>query len=63
MKNTSIGFIGGGALAGALIKGIAGKLVENPANIYVSDHKQERCDELHTAYGVTAAVGAEDFLS
>jgi len=63
VKNTSIGFIGGGALAGALIKGIAGKLVENPANIYVSDHKQERCDELHTAYGVTAAVGAENFLS
>ena len=56
-----IGFIGGGALAGALVKSLAGNLVENPADIYVSDHKQERCDELRQEYHVNAMVGADSF--
>ncbi len=54
----NIGFIGGGALTEALLKGIAGKLI--PAgNIYVSDHKQARCDALEKEYGIHASVGAE----
>ena len=56
-----IGFIGGGALAEALVKGLAGKLIENPADIYVSDVKQERCDLLREKYRVSAAVGADSF--
>ena len=49
MQDFTIGFIGGGALAGALLKGIAGKLV--PAdNIYVSEFRQERCDELNSGF-------------
>ena len=59
----SIGFIGGGALTEALLKGIAGKLVPDPSMIFVSDHKGDRCEELHNRYGVTAAVGAEGFIS
>ena len=61
MQNFTIGFIGGGALAEALVKGIAGKLV--PAeNIYVSDHKEARCAELKKNYGIHASVGAQGFL-
>ncbi len=61
MKDVKIGFIGGGALAEALLKGIAGQLV--PAgNIYVSDHKQARCEALEKEYGIHASVGAESFL-
>lgn len=56
-----IGFIGGGALAGALVKSLAGNLVGNPADLYVSDHKQERCDELRQEYRVNAMVGADSF--
>lgn len=61
MQDFTIGFIGGGALAGALLKGIAGKLV--PAdNIYVSEFRHERCDELNKEFGVHAAVEADGFL-
>ncbi len=61
MENFTIGFIGGGALAGALLNGIAGKLI--PAeNIYVSEFKQERCDELNREFGVHASVGADGFI-
>ena len=56
-----IGFIGGGALAEALVKGLAGKLVEDPRDICVSDHKENRCEELRAKYHVNAAVGAASF--
>ena len=59
--SVKLGFIGGGALAGALVKSLAGKLIGNPADIYVSDHKQERCDELRKEYRVNATVGADSF--
>ena len=57
-----IGFIGGGALAEALVKGLAGKLVKDPGNIYVSDHKEGRCEELRAKYHVNATVGAASFV-
>ena len=56
-----IGFIGGGALAEALVKGLAGKLVKDPGDICVSDHKEERCEELREKYHVKAMVGAGSF--
>ena len=56
----NIGFIGGGALTGALVKGIAGKTMD-PSAIYVSDHKESRCEELQRGYGVTATIGADSF--
>ena len=60
-ENLKVGFIGGGALAESVIKGIRGNLVTS-ANIFVSDHKQERCDELVKRYRINATVGAENFL-
>ena len=56
-----IGFIGGGAMCEALVKGILACGMTAPEDIYVSDHKQERCDELHERYHVKAAVGAAAF--
>ena len=55
-----LGFIGGGALAGALVKGLAGGWIENPGDIYVSDHKEERCGELREKYHVNASAGGAD---
>ena len=57
-----IGFIGGGALAEAVISGIANKLTE-AENIFVSDHKQIRCDELTQKYRINAYVGVDSFIN
>lgn len=56
-----IGFIGGGALTEAMVKSLAGNLVKKPEDLFVSDHKQSRCDELREAYGLNAFVGADSF--
>ena len=55
-----IGFIGGGAMAEALVKSFIKSVPKN--NIFVSDHKDERCKELSKKYGVNASVRANDFL-
>ncbi len=56
-----VGFIGGGAMGGAIVAGITAAGIVAPEHVYVSDHKQARCDELHEKYGVVATVGAEGF--
>ena len=60
-ENLKVGFIGGGALAESVIKGIRGVLVTSE-NIFVSDLRQERCDELKKRYRINATVGAESFI-
>lgn len=52
-----IGFIGGGALAESIIRGISGKIF-SPDNIFVSEIRSARCEELSTKYGVNATVNA-----
>ena len=60
-ENLKIGFIGGGALAESVINGIRGNLVTS-ANIFVSDHKESRCNELSKRYRINTSVGAENFI-
>ena len=55
-----VGFIGGGALAESIIRGISGKVFA-PNDIYVSEIRSSRCEELVTRYGINAKVAA-DFL-
>ena len=62
MENFKIGFIGGGALTESVVKGIVGKFL-SAENIFVSDHKKNRCDELKKNYKINSEVGAENFLS
>ena len=56
-----IGFIGGGAMAGALVSGLLSQKAAAPENIFVSDHKQQRCNDLQAEYHIKAMVGAESF--
>lgn len=63
MEDLTVGFIGGGAMAEALTAGITGQQVVKPDNIYISDHKQSRCEALRNQYGVNAMVGAESFAA
>jgi pyrroline-5-carboxylate reductase len=62
LENVKLGFIGGGAMAEAITAGLVGKNVIPGKNIFISDHKADRCKELAQKYGVQAKVGA-DFLS
>lgn len=57
---SKVGFIGGGALAESIIRGISGKVFA-PNDIYVSEIRSSRCEELVTRYGINAKVEA-DFL-
>ena len=58
----NIGFIGGGAMAEAMIGGILANKLFAPSEVYVSDHKIKRCEQLHTLYGAQAALDASTFL-
>ncbi len=63
-----IGFIGAGNMAGALIRGICGKNLVDPKNIYVSNPSQGKLDVLQADCGVNttndnkAAAAASDIL-
>jgi pyrroline-5-carboxylate reductase len=57
-----IGFIGGGAMAEALTGGIIKHKIAVLSDIYISDHKKDRCTYLSDTYGVTATVGSESFI-
>lgn len=52
-----IGFIGGGALAESIIRGICGKTFA-PSDIFISEIRPERCEELINRYSVNASVDA-----
>lgn len=49
-----IAFVGGGAMAEAIIKGILGGGLVSAEHIHVGEHTQERCDYLIKTYGVKA---------
>ena len=54
LQAKKIAFIGGGAMAEAIIKGILGGGLMAASNIYVGNRTQKRCDYLKAAYGVQA---------
>jgi len=53
---STIGFLGSGNMAEALIKGIITAGLYKPENIFISDVRAERLDFLTEEYGVTAAA-------
>ena len=57
MENYKLGFIGGGALAESILRGICGKTFA-PENIFVSECRAERCTELAERFGICATVEA-----
>lgn len=61
LADVKLGFIGGGAMAEAITAGLIGGKVLPAGNIFISDHKAARCEELADRYGVNAKVEA-DFL-
>lgn len=58
----TIGFIGGGNMAEALIKGIITAKVYQPDNIFVSDIKPQRLDFLKGQYGVQILSSNKDLV-
>ena len=51
----TIGFVGSGNMAEALIKGIIAAKIYAPENVFVSDIRAERLEFITDKYGVTAA--------
>ncbi len=51
-RRARIGFVGGGNMAEALVRGIVASGVAAPDDLYVSEPRQERSRELSEAYGV-----------
>lgn len=62
-ENLLIGFIGGGAMAEAIISGVTKVGLLQSKQIFVADHKQERCAELTQKYQVQANVDAKIFVN
>jgi pyrroline-5-carboxylate reductase len=50
----TIGFVGSGNMAEALIKGITAAKLYTPENVFISDIRTERLESLADKYGVTA---------
>jgi pyrroline-5-carboxylate reductase len=59
----SIGFIGAGNMAEALIKGTTSAGILRPENIFASDIRSERLDMLARRYGVGPAAGNRQLAS
>ena len=57
-----LAFIGGGMMAEAVIAGVLRERVLPAADIFVSEHKAARVEELREKYGVQAFGSAEIFL-
>lgn len=57
-----LGFIGGGAMAEAIVSGITSQHLLSCKDIYISDHKKARCEYLQTTYNVNSCVGSESFI-
>lgn len=57
-----IGFIGGGAMGEALVKGILSNGAALKEDVFVSECNLERCAYLKEVYGVEAVKGADSFL-
>lgn len=60
-QNLKIGFIGGGALAEAVISGIRGNFVASN-NIFVAEPRKDRCAELINRYRVNASTDIDSFV-
>ena len=60
MKTTSIGFIGAGNMASALIGGLSGK---DAMQIFVSDPSQEKVDSLVADFGVTGLTDNQSLVN
>lgn len=56
----TIGFVGGGNMAEALIKGVTGTELYRPHDIFVSDIKSERLEYLVSEYKVQALTSNSD---
>jgi pyrroline-5-carboxylate reductase len=58
----SIGFVGSGNMAEALIRGILAADIYEPSRVFISDVRQERLEELGRVYGVTASPSNADLI-
>jgi pyrroline-5-carboxylate reductase len=56
LHDTHIAVIGAGAMGGAIIGGLLQKGLVEPGQVTAADPREERCRELHAAYGIHATT-------
>lgn len=62
MREHTVGFLGAGNMAGALVKGLLGSGKLDPAHILASDVREERLAELHKTYGIATTTDNVELL-
>jgi pyrroline-5-carboxylate reductase len=60
LTNKKIGFIGGGAMAEALMRGMLNAGLVVPSQLTVSDITEKRLDYLHATFGVSTTTDSQD---
>jgi len=60
---STIGFVGGGNMAEALIKGIIAARIYAPENVFVSDIRNERLEYLAQKYGAVAVAANSELAA
>ncbi|NTW05398.1 MAG: pyrroline-5-carboxylate reductase [Peptococcaceae bacterium] len=63
LSGLKVGFIGGGAMAGALLTGLVNSEKVSPVNLYVSDVNQERLDFLRDSLKVNTLTDNREIVS
>ncbi len=62
MQGKTVGFLGAGNMAGALIKGLLHAKALAPSAIVASDVKAERLTQLHTAHGIVTTADNHELV-
>lgn len=62
MQGKTVGFLGAGNMAGALIKGLLHAKALAPSAILTSDVKAERLTQLHTAHGIVTTTDNHELV-
>lgn len=63
LTDKKIGFIGGGAMAEAMIKGLLQAELVPSENVFVCEHKAERCEFLNKTYCLFASTNLMEVIS
>ena len=63
LEGKTLGFVGGGNMAAALVKGILHSKLVPPSNVIVSDVKEERLRSLHDTHGIQTTLHNEELVA
>ena len=63
LDGKTLGFLGGGNMAAALVKGILHAKLVSPDRVIVSDVKKERLESLHETHGIQTTLHNDELVA